>query len=867
MKSLTEIAVRAYVKTESRSYTSNQIEIPNFTRILVVDTETTADQYQNLLFGSYVIYDGGVKVDEGIFYNPEFVSKKDLQVLKKCSEKIISVRKFVDGIFLPEIYDAQTLCVGFNLPFDLSRLAIDFGYGRKSNRGSFSFKLTENKKHPRLIIKHIDSTKSFIKFGTSGLRRQQYQGNFLDLRTLSFALSSGKHTLESACEFFKSPVKKHSIEKHGKITPKYVRYNLNDLDATYHLYLKLCLEYEKYGLFVPMTKIYSPASLGKAYLDAMGVQPFYQISKVSLETLGKIMVTYYGGRTEVRIRKYPIKIRYLDFLSMYPTVCILLGLWRFIIAKEIIEEDCTEWTKEFLDKIQLDDLNNQNTWKNLAVIVCIKPDNDILPIRSKYGNKYAYNIGINYASYDREVWYCLADVIASKLLTGKTPKIIKAIRFVPNGIQNLKLISILGRKTNPTKQDFFKEIIEHRQELRKKDDPKEYILKIIANATSYGIYAQINTENQKAEVDVYGLEHFLTSVDKIEKQGKRFNPILASLITSGSRLILAMVEAILTRHGSTHAFCDTDSMAIPAGYVDEVQSFFQKLNPYNFDRPLFKLEEENFVDGKLTDLWFYGISSKRYVLYNYENDKIQIRKYSSHGLGHIKNPFSIDSDWQEEFWKDVLEFHYGKKSIKDINEKYSDYYAVSELAVSTPNLMRRFAKLNKRKSYEQKIKPYNFCLVGFGNSENVKPLGVYKKNSQEAVFDKFIDYNTGQIMQGIQFWKSMEQIFWDYVNHSESKFNGNVSILQRKNLKITNIAYIGKESNDLEESEVVGIDDETYLQYQNEKIPIKKILNLTPKEAKKCGIVKTQLYRIRKVIKSETFRFRKKTLQKLMRMV
>lgn len=863
-----EIAVRAYVKpkSESQKYTNYYNEILNFTRILFLDTETTVDQYQNLLFGSYAIYDGHVKEDEGIFYDPKLVSKKDLDVLEKCSKKIIPVRKFIDEIFLPEVYDAQTLCVGFNLPFDLSRLAIDFGYGRKTNRGAFSFKLTENKRYPRLIIKHIDSTKSFIKFGTSGLTRQQYQGNFLDLRTLAFALSAEKHSLESACEFFKSPSKKHLTEKHGKITTKYVKYNLNDLNATYHLYLKLCLEYEKYGLFMPVTKIYSPASLGKAYLDAMGISPFYQISKISLETLGKIMITYYGGRTEVRIRKLPVPIRYLDFFSMYPTICTLQELWKFIIAKEIVEEDCTEWAKEFLEKVTLEDLNNPKLWKGFAVIVCIKPDEDILPIRAKYGNKHAYNIGINYASSDKDLWYCLPDIIVSKLLAKKNPKIIKAIRLKPLGIQEkLKSISVLGRNFDPTKQGFFKQIIEHRQELKDKDDPQEHILKIIANATSYGIYAQINTERQKSEVDVYGLEHFVTTVEKTERQGEWFNPLLATLITSGSRLILAIVEAILARHGATYAFCDTDSMAIPSEYVDEVQSFFQKLNPYHFDKPLFKLEEENFVDDKLTELWFYGISSKRYVLYNYENDKITIRKHSSHGLGHLKNPFSIESDWQEEFWKDVLEFHYKRKSIDEINEKYSDHYAVSELAVSTPNLMRRFAKFNKRKRYGQKIKPHNFCLVGFGNSENIKPLAVYIKNSQEAVFDEFIDYNSGKIMRGIHHWKDMTRIFWDYVNHPESKFDGNVGILQRKHLEISNVVYIGKESNDLEENEVLGMDNETYLQYQNRKIPFQKILELTPKKAQKYDIGKKQLQRIKDSIRYGTYNFRKKTLQKIMR--
>ena len=516
-----------------------------------------------------------------------------------------------------------------------------------------------------------------------------------------------------------------------------------------------------------------------------------------------------------------------------------------------------------MSKIALDDLNNPQIWKELSVIVCVRPDRDILPIRAKYSNKHVYNIGLNHVTSKRLLWFCLADVIGSKILTGKTPEIVKAIRFIPKGTQKLKEISILGEKINPY-ADVFKKIVEKREELKDADDPQEHILKIIANSTSYGIYAQINTENRKSQVDVYSLEHFKAFTNKSERQGERFNSILATFITSGSRLILAIVEAILARHGKTHAFCDTDSMAIPSDMVDIIQNYFQKLNPYCFDKPLFKLEEENFDEkGNLFGLWFFGISSKRYVLYNMVDGKIVIRKHSSHGLGHLKDPFSSE-DWEKEFWTDILEYHYKIKSIDEINEKYSGYYAVSQMTISTPNLLRRFGKLNKGKPYEKKIKPFNFCLVGFGN-EAVKPLCAYKKDSQEAVFDEFIDYGSGQVMSGLQYWQNLSQIFWDYLNHKESKFDGNTGILTRKNLLISSIAVIGKESNDLEENEVFGLDDETYLKYQNNKIPIEKALNLTPKKAKIIGISKNQLLRIKRAIRRKSCNFRTKTLQKLTR--
>ena len=32
------------------------------------------------------------------------------------------------------------------------------------------------------------------------------------------------------------------------------------------------------------------------------------------------MSTYYGGRSEVRMRRMAVRVLYCDFLSMYPTV-------------------------------------------------------------------------------------------------------------------------------------------------------------------------------------------------------------------------------------------------------------------------------------------------------------------------------------------------------------------------------------------------------------------------------------------------------------------------------------------------------------------------------------------------------------------
>ena len=77
----------------------------------------------------------------------------------------------------------------------------------------------------------------------------------------------------------------------------------------------------------PLGKVLSEASLGKAYLKQMGVRPFREVQPdFPAHLTGLIMSAYFGGRAEVRWRREIRQVLYCDFLSMYPTVCTLMGL-------------------------------------------------------------------------------------------------------------------------------------------------------------------------------------------------------------------------------------------------------------------------------------------------------------------------------------------------------------------------------------------------------------------------------------------------------------------------------------------------------------------------------------------------------------
>ena len=98
----------------------------------------------------------------------------------------------------------------------------------------------------------------------------------------------------------------------------------------------------------------------------MGIRPWREIQKdFAPATIGAIMSSYFGGRAEVHIRRTIVPAIYCDFASMYPTVCTLMGLWRFVIAQGIVEEDTTAATQAFLDKVRLEDLQRPETWRRI----------------------------------------------------------------------------------------------------------------------------------------------------------------------------------------------------------------------------------------------------------------------------------------------------------------------------------------------------------------------------------------------------------------------------------------------------------------------------------------------------------------------
>ncbi|NPE30690.1 hypothetical protein HNV12_22590 [Methanococcoides sp. SA1] len=900
---MNNVALRTFsTKKEEKkqsTYTYKQ-NVPDFFRVLTFDTETTADEYLNLKFGYFDVHENDIFHYGGLFWDDRHVSKKEYKVLKKHAEKhnirLFSLKEFIELFYL-EVYERETLCIGFNINFDLSRIIIDYGHGRYSGKDGFSLKLTDDLSYPRIRIKHltgrsfnVEFTKASAKYSKNSNKRDKkksFKGHFLDVQKLACILTDNKSlSLEKACETFDTPIKKKGTDDHGKITPKYIDYNIKDVKSTYQLFKKVRHEYERYQLGIPMTDIYSAASLGKQALNQFNITPFMQQNpEFPPEILGNLMSAYYGGRCECRIRKTPSKVAVLDFFSMYPTVSLLLDSWKFVIADKVHYAADTKNVQEFVDSCTIDLMLDKSSWKKMNVLVEIEPDNDIFPVRTKYGEQETYNIGLNYLTSEGSVYYFPSDVLASKLLTGKSPMIKSAIRFIPKGIQeDLKETEVYGVNVNPKEDNLIKVLVERRQEIKQEMkkvskesheydvlDAQQRALKILNNSTTYGIYIEMHPKDEE-KLDVFSNVDF-QSEGKYEQPGKYFNPIIGANITAGARLLLAIAERFVMDKGEVHAYMDTDSIFVPPHLADELSHLFDSLNPYDFDKPILEIE-----DG-MEDIWFYGISSKRYCLFHKEGNKVVIPEgkklfYKLHGLGHITNPFSRKlkegDQWHKRLWDDILKVHFHPESLPDVLEKYENYAVISNLAVSTGSILKRFKGMNEGKTFDKKIKPFNFMLVGNGASinedgEKVKPVAPFSKNPQVAIEKEFIDYNTGVMLQGREYWKPLSDVFLDYIDHPEAKFEGDVGVLQRRHLKPKGCVYIGKEANKVEMQELENNRVETY--HDIEKLR-EFILNLTPAEARKIGIkYRSTLKKLKDRVREGEYKLDTKEMRKILQYI
>ena len=267
-------------------------------RVLVFDTETTTDAAQRLLFGFFRLYERDRLIEEGLIVT-DLLDYEQMTTLTeyavKCHLPIYSRERFVEERFYPEVYCEGTVCVGFHLPFDLTRIAVHAGIGRGENRRKFRLVLSKRIRWHDLRIESASGRAAFIGFTPKrkllAWEKPFFKGRFLDLSTLSAAFTGKRHTLKSAVLAFRCLYPQDDCARArarstgarcstgartyvqpGRCTRRCAR------EYERHPFATFAHECTKPKTGRYMGELYSSASIAKQYLRLMGIEPLLQSS-------------------------------------------------------------------------------------------------------------------------------------------------------------------------------------------------------------------------------------------------------------------------------------------------------------------------------------------------------------------------------------------------------------------------------------------------------------------------------------------------------------------------------------------------------------------------------------------------------------
>jgi hypothetical protein len=785
--------------------------LPIGDRVLVFDTETTTDERQALRFGFYRLYERGRMQEEGLFV-AETLQETEADAEALCriyadtsGIRYLSRRDFAE-LLMREGYGLGTLIVGFNLPFDLTRIAVYASVGKGANREAFFVRLSGLPSRPDLRIQAIAERGAFIQWlkpkcnGNRRGTRRHFRGRFLDLATLTQALSGKPHSLRSAGEAFKaSALKSEGEESHGgTLTNEYLNYARQDVTATYALYVRLNEIYSGFPFADKMkgtgkgnggtaiTELYSAASIAKATLKHIGINVEHAIRSVPPEFCGFAMAAYYGGRSEVHVRRTEVPAAVVDFTSQYPAVFTLLHLWRFVSAKSLTvrtlsNADVERLLQEIADRPER--LYNRELWPKLASFVQIVPNGEMLPVRipktvqtdtdapdertvltpAEARDEALADTTVTLAplSADVPMWYALPDLVASVLLTGKVPRIEQAFTVEVEGERKLSMFRMGDVVIRPG-LDFFAEVIANRKRLEREENAQALGLKMLANSGAYGIFAEFNPvllEQQRHEqrLNLHSeitLERALSG--KWEKPGNFACPFVGSLVTAGGRLLLALLQREIEDRNGAFCWLAVDAMAvvlepgasgvpgIDRADLDRIRDRFQRLSPYNADAvPEFlRVEAEGTA---------YAISANRYCLRTADGT---FQKATSSGMGGLIPPNGERlSEFSKVVWQAILsgnipaEWERAPLRRKFPIRKPATFQTASS---ATAQSRTRYADDTRQAAeYSAGVKPFNFLQVVSLASGGGNYFGPYRRDAQAMLKTKFWNKTGASVKVGI----------------------------------------------------------------------------------------------------------------------
>ena len=524
-------------------------------------------------------------------------------------------------------------------------------------------------------------------------------------------------------------------------------------------------------------RIYSEASIGKAVPAPDGRRPLAGRCSPTFPTrsLGIIMSTYFGGRSEVRIRREICRVLYCDFLSMYPTVTALMGLWRFVIAGGVSWHDATA---EITGLGRAPPARRPAAARVLAQAGCAgqgqarrRPACRCGPLRAGPGSQHRPQLPDRrrrpVVHPGRRAGLQALDRQDAAHPAGA------ALRTQGRGRRTSRAIDIMGKAPTtsiPTADDLYKRLVELRSAAKRgRDEARQAGDTDAPNARRRAAGPEDHRQRgllrhprraqrrrgraSRARCSYWGFDG--TAARQPHDRHRGAGAVLSSPAGHAdhrrrSAACLGIAEHLAEAEGIGWAFCDTDSFALarPAGMTDaefieraqRVRPWFEPLNPYDGADELFKLEEQNYRlrAGKPTASLRRSTASRSRPSVTRcststastapccARSRVTASAICCRPMATTQAPQTIPAPrvaladlgvgirrWQHDLWYLAVQAALeGHPDQVDFGELPGfDMPALSRYAATTPELLSWFAAFNKGRPYREQVRPFGFLTA------------------------------------------------------------------------------------------------------------------------------------------------------------
>lgn len=319
---------------------------------------------------------------------------------------------------------------------------------------------------------------------------------------------------------------------------------------------------------VNIARLSSPGALATEMGRRAGLAPPLRTFDLGDAEHGAWCESFHGGWCDAdqRVLGLPVPVVAADLSSAFPLAAHHLGWWQLLCAERLDREDVTGELRAACERAAADPTSclDPALWRRLGFTLAeVVPNGEPWPVEVDDRRRPDGRLEVcPVRSPERPMHFTWPDVVAAAARSGRVPEIRSAVRLVPVGRQEglqHRLAVLPGLTFDLVAGDPAVALVRHRRNLNVTGRPADKVLaaelRVIVNALVFGNAARFDSIRRRTAPKRWV---------EAERPGPyNFVPVAAS-VTAGARLLLGVLDCLVSDRGGSVVYRDTDSSFIAA---------------------------------------------------------------------------------------------------------------------------------------------------------------------------------------------------------------------------------------------------------------------------------------------------------------